>query len=290
MSTAPGWDVHPAADLFPLMTGAEFDALVADIAEHGQVDPVVTDREGRLIDGRNRVRACNMVGVEPLTKVYDGDDVTQFVVSHNLHRRHLTDSQRAMIAARLAQRKPGYRDETAHQSGDLPNIGEIPPSVSQAAALLGVKENTVTTAKHIIRNGTEGLQQLVADGLAPVTTGSRVAVELSPDEQNAYVEKVRAGADPVKAAPPDLKQQGYDRNRGTVERQPAPRPGANKRKHLPVLDAIVNAISGAVLALDGVEQLDVSVTAEEATRLAGDLSTQIQALRRIRQLVRERTT
>ena len=159
----------------------------------------------------------------------------QYVVSHNLHRRHLTDSQRAMIAARLATRQPGVR-------GQLTDISKLPPSQSEAADLLGVKRDSITKARRVIRSGSESLQALANDGQVPVTTAARVATELAPDEQEAYVEQVRAGADPVKAAPPDLKQQEADRRRkgGSSDRPPAPpKFGGNRRKHLDQIEAVI---------------------------------------------------
>lgn len=203
------FDVHPAADLFPMMTAAEFDALKADIDEHGQRDPIVLSTDGLLIDGRNRLKACEQLGIRPVTKRYDGDDIVQYVVSHNLHRRHLNDSQRAVIAAKIASRRPGE-----HHQFDGGNVSSetFPPTRSEAAAMLNVSPMSITRARSVEAEGTESLQALVADGLAPLTTAARVATELPAEEQDAYAEAVRAGADPVKSAPPDLKQREMDKN------------------------------------------------------------------------------
>jgi ParB family chromosome partitioning protein len=93
-------DFHPVANIFPLMTGPEYDALVSDIAEHGQHEAIWL-YEGMVLDGRNRLRACNQLGLVPEFREYTGDDPQSFVVSLNLHRRHLTREQRDDVIRQL---------------------------------------------------------------------------------------------------------------------------------------------------------------------------------------------
>jgi len=99
---------HPLADLFPLMQGREFDELVADIKAHGLREPITT-LDGMILDGRNRWRACEAAGAEPRTCEYHGEDPLGWVVSLNLHRRHLDESQRAIVAAKIANLGDGQR-------------------------------------------------------------------------------------------------------------------------------------------------------------------------------------
>lgn len=102
LTTVLNLPAHPAADLFPLIQGVEFDdELVADIAANGVREPVVL-HDGKILDGRNRHRAAIAAGVDCPTREYDGDDPVGFVISANLRRRHLNESQRAMIADMLA--------------------------------------------------------------------------------------------------------------------------------------------------------------------------------------------
>ena len=93
-------DFHPVANIFPLMTGAEYDALVSDIAEHGQREAIWL-YDGKVLDGRNRLRACYALGIVPDVREYTGDDPQAFVVSLNLHRRHLTREQRDDVIRQL---------------------------------------------------------------------------------------------------------------------------------------------------------------------------------------------
>jgi hypothetical protein len=98
---------HPLADLFPLMEGAEFDALVADIKKNGLHYPIFL-YEGKILDGRNRYRACLEAGFEPATRNGDSwiGDPAGFVISRNIHRRHLTAEQKRELVAKLLKAKP----------------------------------------------------------------------------------------------------------------------------------------------------------------------------------------
>ena len=105
--TAELLPLHPLAELFPLIEGDEFEELVASIKAHGLRDPI-TVHNGMVLDGHNRQRACQAAGVrcdyEPLPA---GQDPLTFVIDKNLNRRHLTISQRAMVAAKLANLRTG---------------------------------------------------------------------------------------------------------------------------------------------------------------------------------------
>src|SRR5438552_2696031 len=92
--------VHPAAEMFPLMTGEAFEQLVADIKERGVVDAGTLDANGRILDGRNRARACDQLGIPMRWERYGGPPGGEvaYVLGKNVRRRHLTDDQRAAIA------------------------------------------------------------------------------------------------------------------------------------------------------------------------------------------------
>lgn len=213
-------EFHPLSMLFPLMQGREFDELVADIRAHGQREPiwVISDecpRPGehkcyaydeskcdleagdgvwhcrycdhnpalivdRILDGRNRWRACQLLGIEPYIEIYDGDDPLAFVVSLNLHRRHLDESQRAVVAARIADLPHGVR---ADQSGQLAGVTQ-----ADAAELLNVGERSVRRAREVIDDGAPELVAAVETGLVSVSAAADVAT-LSKDQQREIVAK-----------------------------------------------------------------------------------------------------
>ena len=128
---------HPHSNLFPMMSDDELAELVADIREHEQQQPIVLF-EGQILDGRNRYAACLEIGIEPQTVEYDGEDPVAFVTSANLHRRHLTQAQKAEVVDKLLAAQPEWSNRAigrlAHvdhktvgtKRAELEARGEIP--------------------------------------------------------------------------------------------------------------------------------------------------------------------
>jgi len=167
--------VHPLADLFPQIEGRELEELVDDIRNNGLRVPIVLDREGRLLDGRNRLRACRAAGVEPRFETWDGRGaVAELIVSLNLKRRH-----RAMLAAKLRERKGLFDSRTNWSSGN---------SADQTAALLNVSPMSVKRAAKLLRSGDRKLitrsgLRTDAGGLPPQTRRTH-RTALSPPKAN----------------------------------------------------------------------------------------------------------
>ena len=109
---------HPLANVFPLLEGEAFNALVTDIAASGLCEAVWL-YEGQILDGRNRYRACQRLGRDGATRDYPGHDPLGFVLSMNLQRRHLDASQWGMIAARLVTMRQGERTDLVEISTKL---------------------------------------------------------------------------------------------------------------------------------------------------------------------------
>jgi len=92
-------EVHEIANLFPMMDEVDFENLVNDITTNGyDEDRPIILYEGKILDGRNRYKACQGRLIEPKFKEYTGKDPVGYVISRNLNRRHLNASQRACIA------------------------------------------------------------------------------------------------------------------------------------------------------------------------------------------------
>jgi ParB-like chromosome segregation protein Spo0J len=190
-----GLEFHTLAEIFPLIDGAEFDDLVADIREHGVHEPIWIF-DGRILDGRNRYRAAQAAGVDCPLRAYLGDDPAAFVISLNLKRRHLNESQRGMIAAKLANMPDGGNRAEQHSA----NLH----SAAKAADMLNVSERTVKTAKQVQENAAPELIAAVEQGHLAVSQAAKAAA-LPEDDQREIAAKAKAGD--AKAARSYIKEK-----------------------------------------------------------------------------------
>lgn len=195
--------IHPIAEIFPRMPGEEFVALKKDIRENGLLEPIWL-HEGKVLDGRHRYYACQEVGATPSYREYTGSNPLGFVVSLNLKRRHLSESQRAMVAASLANMTVGG-DRVSEHSANLQN-GSV--SQSQAAELLQVSPRSVATAAKIEREASPVVVEAVKAGSISLNLAAQVA-ELTKEEQQEVSE---APAEQIKEVARDVVKRAHVAN------------------------------------------------------------------------------
>jgi hypothetical protein len=152
-----GLEPHKLALAFPKYKSKDFIILFHDIHDQGVLVPIVMF-EGKVLDGRNRFEAAIRAGLTeiPATE-FEGtfDQARDFVISLNMNRRHLTDDQRAGIAAKLANLKHGG-DRSKPPIGGLvpPHSGGVPNappdmSIGEAADKMKVSKRTAERAKAV---------------------------------------------------------------------------------------------------------------------------------------------
>lgn len=110
--------VHPYADKFPMLPAGEHEELRESIRANGLRNPIVIDRNGLIIDGRNRYRCCTDLGVEPEVTIYDGDDIAEYVIDCNVTRRNMSTGARAMATA-LVLAEDGRRNDGRWKRGSV---------------------------------------------------------------------------------------------------------------------------------------------------------------------------
>ena len=189
--------LHPVCAVFPAMPEKDLADLAADIKANGLLDPITIMPDGTILDGRNRWLACQRVGVEPMTTVYNGDDVIAFVVSRNLKRRNLTYGQRSLIAARLANLSHGSNQHaTKNVEGPLDHSTFKPVTQTQAAELVGVHAHAPSDARALLKGGAPHVIAMVERGEIDIKPAVIVARHASKSEQAAWKTpaEVRAAA------------------------------------------------------------------------------------------------
>lgn len=188
MSTLQQFQIHPWAEKFPLIEGEEFDALVADIKRNGLREPIILNHDRTvLIDGRNRLRACEVALADPIFEMlparYDEQMIVDLILSKNVHRRHMTTGQLAMIGldyeaefaieAKTRQREAGgnkFSDQAKSLVADLRQAVSEPESPvrerkssEQAGKKVGISGRAISQGKAIKRDAPD-LAEKVANG------------------------------------------------------------------------------------------------------------------------------
>jgi len=213
---------HPLADLFPMIEGPEFDALVEDIKTNEQQEPIALF-EGQILDGRNRYRACLAAGVEPVFIEFIEEQpggAEAFVQARNINRRHLTQSQLAIVIAALAK---SYSNAVAR------------------GAAVGVSSRTMQKAAYVARSGSANVIDLVRRG------------EISVDKAKLVVDG--------KASLPQARKDGRGKKRDGKQQADALAHRAIDALHRLAADRVAlarlmksdlaNALDAAIMTLHG---------------------------------------
>ena len=186
---------HPAAELFPMLGPDELHELAQDIKENGLLTPIIL-ADGLVLDGRNRLAACEMAGIAPRFEEYTGCTPTQYVISQNIRRRHLTASQKAAIAAEalpLFEAEARARQATS-TGGASPQLKEILPEAAgqardQAGAAVGVSGRYVSEAKEIREKAPEAFERVKAGELSIPAAKKEMSVHYSSESVEHYTPK-----------------------------------------------------------------------------------------------------
>ncbi|MFW6300116.1 MAG: hypothetical protein ACOC20_04255 [Oceanicaulis sp.] len=264
---------HPYADLFPWMEDKAYRDLVEDVRKNGVIEPIVM-YEGMILDGRNRYSAAREIGCDYPFVEYQGDDPLGFVIAKNLARRHLTESQRASVAARLAkmpQGRPAGKPANlpvyvSAESERPPELASAPMSQADAARALSISERSLRDAKSVHLNGAPELVAALDHGDA--STSAAAAVAKLPKEEQAAV--VAEGPKAIKAKAKELREAKAPE---PAAAQPPAEPIDPERKKLARLtrEALEDEVIGLRADLADAKR-KLAERKAEIERLKGDLA------------------
>lgn len=201
------FELHPLCTLFPRLGGAEFDALKADIAANGLRHPIVL-HDGMILDGGNRYRACVEAGIEPKTVKFDGTNIVSFVLSANLHRRHLSAGQQAAIVASAQDwgkaHVAGSNQHTPKSDGPvtLPDHASNLNTVADRAAQSGASERTQRMADKVAKSAPD-LAKRVAHGELSLPAALKSISPSAVESASEILERTAAVASRARKPAPD---------------------------------------------------------------------------------------
>lgn len=192
------YEFHEIANIFPLIEGREFEELKADIAANGLLEPIWL-YEGKILDGRNRYRACVDVGTTPMFQEYKGRDALAFVLSLNLMRRHLSATQLAFVALKIEKYESERAKERQGARSDIEVLipqSEMGRAAEKAADAVGVSAKYVKDAKR--------LEQEAPALAAECKTGKKTITQAMREVKEA------------------AREQRRDENRALIAKAPSP--------------------------------------------------------------------
>lgn len=194
-------EFHEAANIFPL-DEEHIDELAKDIEEHGQRIPVELI-DGKVVDGRRRTLACQKLGIEPDTREIEVDDPIAYVLSLNLHRRHLTPSQRSNVGFRAKRLYTEQAKERQRASGGDRKSGKSVPvklpepirgdARDMAGKAVGVSGKMIDYAEKVHDHGVPELVKAVDDGRMSVTTAAKLSEEPEQVQREAAAQAAFSG-------------------------------------------------------------------------------------------------
>ena len=184
---------HDAANIFP-MDDENIDALAEDIKQHNQLCPIEI-YEGKILDGRRRWMACRFAGVEPEFVDVSPDDPISYVLSLNLHRRHLSATQMSMVAARardIYDRDAEKRMLAGKKQENPPvNLPEGRSDARDAAGeAVGVSGKSVDYGTKVLKHGSKKLIEACDQDKIAVSTAAKLTAK-SKTEQDKLLKSMK---------------------------------------------------------------------------------------------------
>lgn len=267
-------ELHPLCTLFPRLAGSAFDALRDDIRVNGLRHPIVL-HQGMILDGGNRYRACVDAGIEPKFAKFEGSNLVSFVLSANLHRRHMSAGQQAAIVASATDWAKAQTHGGDRKTGQ--GEGLHLETVAQRAATSGATTRTQKDADKLVREapalakqvtqGNKSLYQAVKESkpskILPRPEPATKSAHETPDpldkarehakKQNAVIRSLRAEIATRDAEIESLKGDLAEVRDNAVELADS-------------LQAYMKAEEGIEVAAKEIKRLTAQIRVIEATR------------------------
>jgi len=196
-------EIHPACLILPEMDAEDFEKLKEDVSGFGLRHPIIL-YQGKILDGRHRYRACIELGIEPWFEDWQGgSSVVEFVLGENLHRRHLTQSQKGMVGAAAIDYHRAEAKKRLSASSEAPRIaasskndtGSIPGMLPETHVVIDFPSDKGKAA--------EKLASQVGVSSATIERAVRIKEQGTPQD----VKEVLSGKVSVKAKEAEIRER-----------------------------------------------------------------------------------
>ncbi len=171
---------HPLSAAFPDMDEEDFEDLLSSIKQHGQREPI-TIFENQVLDGWHRYRACEQLGIGPMTMEFEGKDPVSYVIDLNLNRRHLSPSQKALAVVTCSTwSTDGRPKNTPYESTKTVPRGTVSKTSDEMAKEAGVGKRTINRAKEVVTKGDKDTIEKVKKGAMSLSEALRSLDKADP--------------------------------------------------------------------------------------------------------------
>ena len=155
-------------NILPPLSTQEYMELEKSIKEKGVLSPILV-WNGYIVDGHNRYEICttNRIDNFPVKEVEfnNKEEVLEWILSHQLGRRNLTDFQRNevalkyqdVIAKRMKEKQAEYYgnrfEKVDFGSNDHKSKEEPTTTRKELSKIAGTSESSIKRTKYILDNG-----------------------------------------------------------------------------------------------------------------------------------------
>jgi len=289
------YEFHEISNLFPLMFEKEFKEFKEDIKKNGLQEPIVL-YEDKILDGRNRYKACKELGIEPDSKIFSGEDPTVYIISKNMFRRHLNLWQKTKIAMLLlpkyAKRAREHQIEAGRRYGkkyprgkvSLNSKKPIKPiyAVKEACKVVGISPSSYYESRYVQKK-IEELSKTIPEPTGKLEAEERIdklekgrvslnSAYLSLQGEEILAKKAKTDAEEAKVA---KAKEEKERQKKRAEARKARKERERSIRYLPLWNKVKEAITEFY---DWYNRHEDELSDEEILFLAKDMQEPIRML------------
>jgi protein gp37/ParB-like chromosome segregation protein Spo0J len=256
---------HPLTENIPPISASQYIALRESIRRNGLIEPI-TLHEGKILDGVNRYRACQETGTKLRTEPLNGHDPIEFILAKVLLRRHLDETQRALLASRFATLRDGQKKSAAQICA---GSGAPIEAASQldAAKALGVGRTSVQRARHVLEKGVPTLVSACERGELSISAASVIANLDVKDQLAIVAEQNHAARNQKIREAKTAAREKAERARGSEPLRLATQSPRGERTHYTVVDEMKLSTDERARVIAAGFDADANMNEQESTSI-----------------------